>query len=93
MKSKQVVWPRPIISKLKRFSSERFTSEETYDYIVQFIIETEDLLLNPVLGQTYVEEFGEYKGFARVVVRKFRIYYSVIGRDIVIVAVMFPGEQ
>ncbi|PWV98535.1 hypothetical protein DFQ01_11745 [Paenibacillus cellulosilyticus] len=35
MKVKQVVWPRPVINKLKSFSNERFTPEETYDYIVQ----------------------------------------------------------
>jgi hypothetical protein len=93
MKVKQVVWPKPVINKLKTFSNEHFTLEESYDYIVQVIIDTEDLLLNPVLGQTYVEEFGEYQGFARIVVRKFRVYYSVIGLDIVITAVMFPGEK
>jgi hypothetical protein len=56
-------------------------------------METEDLLLNPVLGGTYVEEFGEYKGFSRIVIKKFRIYYTALRKDIVVIAVMFPGEK
>jgi hypothetical protein len=48
--------------------------------------------MNPVIGKSYVEEFGEYTGFLRIVVRKFRIYYMVINHSIVIAAVLFPGE-
>lgn len=92
MKTKQVIWPEPIVTKLRSFRSEHFTPEETYDYIVQLILETEELLLNPVIGRTYVEEYGEFKGFSRIVVSKFRTYYKTFENDIVIVAVMFPGQ-
>lgn len=76
MKSKRIIWPVPIREKLLTFRSEHFTAEETYDYLIQFIFEVEDLLLNPVLGKTYREESGEYKGIQRLVNRKFRIYYE-----------------
>jgi hypothetical protein len=63
MKSEQVIWPRPVIDKLRSFRSEHFTPKETYDFIVQLVLETEDLLLNPVVGRTYVEEIGVFKSY------------------------------
>ncbi len=93
MKSNQVIWTEPIVEKLRSFRSEHFTPEETYDFIVQLILESEDLLLNPILGRTYVEEFGEFKGHSRLVCRKFRIYYRMIRNDIVVIALLFPGER
>lgn len=92
MKSRQVIWSEPMIEKLRSFRSEHFTSEETYDFIVQLILETERLLLNPLLGRAYIEEFGEFKGYSRVVIKKFRFYYRIFGSDIVIIAILFPGE-
>lgn len=93
MKVKEVTWPEPIIKKLFTSQSEHFTSEESYDYIVQLILETEDKLLNPVLGKTYIEEYGEYSCFSRILVNKFRIYFKVTSDTLIIVAVLFPGEQ
>ena len=48
MKVRQIIWPGPVRNKLLAFRSERFTSEETHDYIVQIILETESLLRIPV---------------------------------------------
>jgi len=93
MNERKVIWPEPILGKLHSFSSEHYTAEESYDHIVQFILETEDLLLNPVIGKTYTEEFGEFKGLTRIVVKRFRVYYKAIDDLIVIAAVCFPGEQ
>lgn len=93
MKIIKVIWTTPVRDKLLSFRSEHFTDEETYDFIVQVILETEDLLLNPVLGKTYVEEFGEYKGVSRVIIRRVRVYYEQAGNEIVVVAVKFPGEK
>lgn len=93
MKANEVVWPNPIIHKLRAYRNERFTAEETYDYIIQLIMETEELLLNPIFGRAYIEESGEYKGFARIIVRKWRIYSIMSGSDIIISAVMYPGEN
>ena len=72
--------------------SPHFTPQETFDFIVQIILESEDLLLNPTLSKTYTEEFGQYKGISRILVRKFRVYYEHIENDIVVLAIKFPGE-
>ena len=93
MKVCQIIWPGPVRNKLLAFRSERFTSEETHDYIVQIILEMESLLLNPVLSKVYTEEAGEYAGFMRLVVRKFRSYIESVEDDAVVVAVKFPGEK
>ncbi len=93
MRVRQVIWPSPVRNKLLAFRSARFTPEETYDYIVQIILETEILLLNPVLSKVYVEEGGEYAGFMRLVVRKFRFYIELVEDDAVVVAVKYPGEN
>jgi hypothetical protein len=57
------------------------------------IIEAEALLLNQVWSKSYTEESGEYKGFSRIVIKKFRIYFKLIDRNIVVAAVLFPGEK
>ncbi|UOF90087.1 hypothetical protein LSG31_19830 [Fodinisporobacter ferrooxydans] len=92
MKTNRVVWPVPVREKLLSFHGRHFTPEETLDFIVQLIIEIEELLLNPVLTKTYTEEFGEYEGVSRVVVHGFRAYYEQMENDIVVLAVKFPGE-
>jgi hypothetical protein len=50
-------------------------------------------LLNPVLGKVYTEETGEYAGFMRLVVRKFKLYVEMVENDAVVVAVKYPGEK
>lgn len=87
-----VIWTPVVREKLIKFRSERFTPEETLNYISQIIIKTEDLLKNPIIGKTYTEEFGKYKGISRIVVKKFKIYYKQIDDDIVIIGLLFPGE-
>jgi len=93
MKVRQVIWPSPIRNKLLAFRNERFTPEETYDYIIQIILETESLLLNSVLSKVYTEEAGEYAGFMRLIVRKFKFYIEPVEDDAVVVAVKYPGEK
>jgi plasmid stabilization system protein ParE len=92
MKSRKVVWLPVVRDRLVQFRSIRFTPEETFDFISQLVLETEDLLRNPVLGKTYTEEFGKYKGISRVVVRKFRVYFQEINNEIILLAILFPGE-
>lgn len=82
----------PILDKLRSFTSTHFSPEETYDYIIQLIIEVEDLLLNHTLSKAYTEEFGKYKGISRIV-KKFRIYFKLVDHHIIIVALLFPGEN
>lgn len=62
MNSRNVIWTPVVREKLIEFRNERFTPEETLNYISQIIIETEEFLRNPVIGKTYTEEFGRYKG-------------------------------
>lgn len=93
MNKNKVIWPNPIRNKLLSFRSPHFTPQETFDFIVQFIMEAEDLLLNLILSKTYTEEFGEYKGVSRILVKKFKVYYEHIENDIVVLAVKFPGEK
>lgn len=71
MNSYKIIWTPIVRDKLLEFRSERFTPEETFDYISQIILETEDLLKNPVIGKTYTEEFGKFKGITRIVVMGF----------------------
>lgn len=93
MDKNKVVWPDPVRNKLLSFRSAHFTPQETFDFIVQLILETEDLLLNPILSKTYTEEFGEYRGVSRVLIKKFKIYYEQIENDIVVLAIKLPGEK
>ncbi len=93
MYDRTVIWTPAVKEKLTQFGSKWFTAEETLDFISQFILETEELLQNNIIGKSYTEEFGKYKGISRVVVRKFRVYYKLIDKDVVILAVLFPGEN
>ncbi|WP_100407758.1 type II toxin-antitoxin system RelE/ParE family toxin [Bacillus solitudinis] len=93
MYNRNVIWSPAVKEKLTQFRSERFTPEETLDFISQFIIETEDLLKNSIIRKTYTEEIGKYKGITRVVIKKFRVYYKLIDNDVVILAVLFLGEN
>jgi hypothetical protein len=61
MNSRNVIWPTNVRDKLIQFRSIRYTPEETFDFISQIVLETEDLLKNEVIGRTYTEEFGKYK--------------------------------
>lgn len=92
MTTRRIIWPTPIRLKLLTFKSHHFLPDETLDFISQFILETEDVLSNPIVGRHYTEEYGEFKGISRIVIRKFRVYFEVIGHDVVILAVKFPGE-
>lgn len=92
MNSRKVVWLPLVRDKLVQYRSIRFTPEETFDFISQIVLETEDLLKNPVLGKAYTEEFGKYKGISRIVVRRFRVYFKEINNEIIILAILFPGE-
>lgn len=93
MDYRNVIWTPVVRGKIIEFRSERFTPEETLNFISQIIIETEDFLKNPIIGKTYTEEFGRYKGVSRIVVKKFKIYYKQFDNDIVIIGVLFPGEN
>ncbi|MCA1321608.1 type II toxin-antitoxin system RelE/ParE family toxin [Bacillus tianshenii] len=93
MFDRNVIWSSAVKEKLTQFRSDRFTPEETFDFISQFILETEELLNNRIIGKSYTEEFGEYKGITRVVVKKFRVYYKNFNNDVVILAILFPGEN
>ena len=93
MNSRNVIWPISVRGKLIQFRSIRYTPEETFDFIAQLILEIEDLLKNKAIGRAYTEEFGKYKGISRIVVKKFRIYFEQINNDIIIVAILFPGEN
>lgn len=93
MESRSVIWTPAVREKLIKFRSPRYMPEETLDFISQLILETEDLLKNPTIGKTYTEEYGRYKGISRIVVKKFQIYFKLINNDIVIIAILFPGEK
>ena len=56
-------------------------------------MEAEDLLLNPIFSQLYMEERGEFKGLSRCVIRGFRVYSEFVGNDVVVLAVKFPREN
>jgi hypothetical protein len=88
-----VLWSPAVRYKLSQFRSERFSLEETYDFISQFILETEAVLTNPILGRAYTEEDGTYAGLSRIVVKRFRIYFEQQENEVWIVAVLFPGEK
>lgn len=89
---RNVIWLPSVREKLSRFRSEHFTAEETLDFILTFVIETEELLKSKFIGRTYTEEFGHYKGLSRIVIRKFRVYYKKDQDNIIILAILFPGE-
>ncbi|WP_438444207.1 hypothetical protein [Gorillibacterium sp. sgz5001074] len=88
-----VLWPPAVRYKLSQFRSERFSPEETYDFLSQFILEAEAVLANPMIAQSYTEESGTYVGLSRIVVKRFRIYFEQQENEVWIVAVLFPGEK
>lgn len=93
MITRNVIWTPAVRKKLVEFRSSRYTPEETMDFISQFVLETEGLLNNPLIGKAYTEEFGKYKGISRIVIRKFQIYFKQFNNDVIIIAVLFPGEN
>nr|WP_150960078.1 hypothetical protein [Aneurinibacillus sp. XH2] len=88
-----VLWSPVVRNKLSQFRSERFSPEETFDFISQWILETEAVLSNLVLSKAYTEEDGTYTGLSRIVVKRFRVYFEQFENEIRIVAVLFPGEK
>jgi hypothetical protein len=60
METRNVIWTPAVRKKLIEFRSSRFTPEETLDFISQLVLETEDLLNNPLFEKAYTEEFGKY---------------------------------
>ncbi|OLS33344.1 hypothetical protein BTR25_26470 [Bacillus sp. MRMR6] len=93
MDSRHVLWLPVVRDKLVLFRNTRFTPEETFDFISRLVLEIEDQLKNPIIGGTYTEEFGKYKGISRIVLKKFRIYFQQFNNEIIIVAILFPGEK
>lgn len=93
MNGRKVIWLPSVKSKLIQFRSKYFTPEETLNIISEVILETEDILKNPILSSTYTEEIGKYKGISRIVIRRFRVYFERIDDKIIIIAILFPGEQ
>jgi hypothetical protein len=75
MNGLNIIWTPAVMGKLIQFRSERFTPEETLDFIFQLILETEELLGTDVIGKSYTEEIGKYKGISRIVVKRFRVYH------------------
>ncbi|WP_449354650.1 hypothetical protein ACUL41_17325 [Virgibacillus natechei] len=71
-----IIWLPKVKKKLFEYRSKHFASEETFDFISTIIIETEELLKNPFVSKTYTEEFGEFKGVSRVLVRKLTFYFE-----------------
>lgn len=59
----------------------------------KLMFETEDLLSNPVLTRGFVEEYGKYQGYFRIVIRKFKIYYEISDNEIIIQGALFPGQD
>ena len=92
MTIRYVTWPLPVRDKLLTFRSPRYTSEETLDYIAQFILNTENILKNDIIGRFYTEESGQYRGISRIVVHAFKVYFEIKGDEVVILAVKFPRE-
>jgi hypothetical protein len=93
MGTRNVIWTPAVRERLFKFRGSRFTPEETLDFISQLVLETDDLLINPFFRKAYTEEFGKYKGVSRIVIKKFQIYFKQINNDIVIIAILFPGEN
>ena len=91
MSTRSIIWLPTVRRKLIQFRNERFTPEETFDFISQVILEVEAFIKNPIFGKVYIEEFGEYRGIARIVVRRFRIYFEQVDEVFIIVALLFPG--
>lgn len=93
MTSRIVTWPTPIRNKLLSYRSPRFTAEETFDFIANFILKTEDILKDDIVGKFYTEPRGRYRGISRMVVHGFKVYFEIQGDEVVILAVKFPREN
>lgn len=93
MNKVRVLWPKPVQDKLFSYESTHFTKAVTRRYLTNLVLQTENLLLNPVLSKTYTEEYGFYQGVSRIVVNKFKVYYERHDEDIIILAVKFPGAN
>ena len=93
MSKVRVLWPKHVQDKILSYQSEHFTDEETHQFIISWILQVDNLLLNPVLSKTYTEEYGTHNGVSRIVANKFKVYYERHDDDIVILAVIFPGEE
>lgn len=91
--SRIIIWTPRVRRKLLQYRSEKYTPEETYDFLAQTVLEAETLLSNPILSRTYKEEYDDYKGVSRIVINKFRIYYELNDGEVTVVAVLFPGEN
>lgn len=89
----QILWTPEVRRKLLTFRSEFFSAEETLKYIIELINEVEGFLQNGIVKETYKEEFGEFKGLSRMVIRKHRIYYQKDQDSIIILAILFAGES
>lgn len=88
-----ILWSPAVRNKLAQFRSKHFSPEETFDFISQLILETEALLSNRILSKAYSEEDGPYAGMSRIVIKRFRLYFEQFENEILIVAVLFPGEK
>ncbi|WP_110931035.1 hypothetical protein [Paenibacillus bouchesdurhonensis] len=88
-----VLWSPAVRNKLSQFRNERYSPEETFDFISQFILETEAILSNPILSKAYTEQGGTYAGVSRIVVKRFRIYFEEQESEVRIIAVLFPSEK
>ena len=93
MMKSRVIWSNIVNEKLFSYQNEHFSKEETHDYLINLVIETENLLLNPILSKTYTEEYGMYAGVSRVVINKFRIYFEYVGDDVIILDINYPREN
>lgn len=63
------------------------------EFIVNLIVEVEEFLKNGILDRAYTEKFGAYQGLSRIVMRKFRIYFERDNDRIIVLAIVFPGEE
>lgn len=60
METRFVIWTPAVREKLIEFRNSRFTPEETLDFISQLILETEDLLKNPLIVKSL------YRGIRKI---------------------------
>ncbi len=90
---RKIVWPAAVYEKLFSFRSSHFTPEETQDFLIMLVLEIEHSLTNPLISKTYTEELGRYSGISRVVLRRFKVYYEIDDSDIIIIAIVAPGEN
>lgn len=90
--NQSIIWLPSVKKRLLHFRSEHFTPEETLNFIRALVLDTERLLGDKLIHQAYTEEFGRYKGFSRIVIKKFRIYYDRNNVHVIILAILYPGQ-